>query len=58
MTPKEERVWRYILNNRSSSVETIADECGVTEHFAESLVSRIGSENWRETLKKENDKCT
>lgn len=48
MTEKEQRVWAYILANRDATVPEISKTCGVSAHYARSIMSRISSENWRE----------
>lgn len=50
MTPKEERVWYYVLQNRNASTEQIADATETTEAFVEELLGRISSPNWREEV--------
>ena len=49
MTDKEQRVWQYILANRKALPYEVAQECGVTEEFVQSLIDRIGTpeEVWR-----------
>lgn len=49
MTEKEQRVWQYILANRKALPYEVAQECGVTEEFVQSLIDRIGTpeEVWR-----------
>ena len=46
----EERCWRYLLANRQATAKDVALNCDVTEVFAETLMSRISSENWREPV--------
>jgi len=48
MTPKEERVWYAILEDRHANIETIAERASVEPSFVQSLIDRIGSPNWRE----------
>ena len=50
MTPQEERCWQYLLANRQATVEDVALNCDVTEVFAEALMARISSPNWREPV--------
>jgi hypothetical protein len=50
MTPKEAKVWYYILENRQATTEEIADATGTTEAFVEEQLSRISSPNWREEV--------
>jgi len=50
MTPKEERVWRYLVLNRKASVAETADACDVDTAFVENLIARIGSPDWRQEL--------
>ena len=48
MTKKEEKVWDYLLKNRKAENAEVANACDVDIHFVKNLISRIGSENWRE----------
>ena len=48
MTKKEEKVWGYLLKNRKAENAEVASACDVDIHFVKNLISRIGSENWRE----------
>ena len=48
MTKKEEKVWDYLLKNRKAENAEVAAACDVDIHFVKNLISRIGSENWRE----------
>jgi hypothetical protein len=57
VTEKEERVWRYILENRKATVEQVADACGVGAEFVENMISRISSVNWREDVKPKAPRC-
>lgn len=50
MTPPEERCWQYLLANRQATVEDVVLNCDVTEVFAEALMDRISSPNWREPV--------
>jgi len=50
MTPKEARVWTYLIKNRKASNEQVAEACDVSEEFVESMVGKIGSPNWREEV--------
>jgi hypothetical protein len=50
MTSPEERCWQYLLANRQATVKDVALNCDVTEVFAEALMARIASENWREEV--------
>lgn len=50
MTSQEKRCWQYLLANRQATVEDVVLNCDVTEAFAEALMSRIGSSNWREEV--------
>ena len=50
MTQQEERCWRYLLANRQATVRDIALNCDVTEAFAEEMIARISSPNWREPV--------
>lgn len=47
MTNEEERVWRYLLNNRQADAKDVALNCDVSEFYAQRLINRISSENWR-----------
>ena len=48
MTKKEEKVWDYLLKNRKAENAEVAAACDVDIPFVKNLISRIGSENWRE----------
>lgn len=48
MSNEEERVWRYLLNNRQADAKDVALNCDVSEFYAQRLINRISSENWRE----------
>ena len=48
MSPEEERVWQYLLKNRHATESDIAMNCDVSEEFAEHMIARISSENWRD----------
>ena len=48
MTKKEEKVWDYLLKNRKAENAEVAAACDVDIQFVKNLISRIGSENWRE----------
>ena len=48
MSKKEEKVWNYLLKNRQAENAEVANACDVDIHFVKNLISRIGSENWRE----------
>ena len=48
MSKKEERVWQYLVQHRNAEYAEVAEACGVDIAFVKSLVSRIGSDNWRE----------
>ena len=48
MSKKEERVWQYLVQHRNADYADVAEACGVDIAFVKSLVSRIGSDNWRE----------
>jgi hypothetical protein len=50
MSKKEERVWQYLLQHRNAEYAEVADACGVDIEFVKQLVSRIGSDNWREEV--------
>ena len=50
MTKKEEKVWDYLLKNRQAENAEVAAACDVDIHFVKNLISRIGSENWREEV--------
>lgn len=50
MTPQEERCWQYLLVNRQATAKDVAMVCGVTKAFAEALMDRISSPNWREPV--------
>ena len=46
----EEKCWRYLLANRQATAEELAKACGTNLPYAEELMARISSENWRETV--------
>jgi hypothetical protein len=48
MSPVEERCWQYLLKNREATITDVVENCGVSVWEAEKLISRIGSDNWRE----------
>jgi len=50
MTKKESKVWEYLIKNRKADYAIVANECGVDIEFVKNMVSRIGSENWREEM--------
>jgi len=50
MTPTEERCWRYLLANRQATAEDVAMNCDVDVDYAQVLIDRIASENWREPV--------
>ena len=55
MTKKESKVWEYLINNRKADYASVADECGVDIEFVENIVSRIGSDNWRDEINSTED---
>ena len=50
MSKKEEKVWQFLLANRKAEYAEVAEACGVDIEFVKQLVSRIGSDNWREEV--------
>ena len=50
MSKKEERVWQYLVQHRNAEYAEVAEACGVDIEFVKQLVSRIGSDNWREEI--------
>ena len=50
MTPIEQRVWRYVIENRAADPTDVAMACGVAETYVIGLMDRIGSSNWREEV--------
>lgn len=50
MTPIEERCWQYLLTNRQATPAEVALNCDVTAAYAQTLIDRIASENWREPV--------
>ena len=48
MDNTEERCWRYLLANRQATSLDVALNCDVTETYAEVLMGRISSPDWRE----------
>jgi hypothetical protein len=53
MNNAEERCWKYILANRQADADEVAKNCNVSKGYAETLLSRIASENWREPVASE-----
>lgn len=51
MDDQEQRCWRYLLENRQATADDVAMNCGVTKSYAQDLIDRIASENWREEVK-------
>jgi hypothetical protein len=45
---EENRCWHYLLSNRQATAKDVALNCDVSEGFAEGMIARIGSTNWRE----------
>ena len=50
MTEVEEKCWRYINAHRDSTAMDIALHCRVPVEYAQSLIDRISSPNWRESV--------
>lgn len=50
MTQTEERCWQYILANRDATIEDVVLNCDVSLGYAEKLMDRISSPNWREPV--------
>jgi hypothetical protein len=50
MTQTEERCWQYLLANRDATIEDVVLNCDVSLGYAESIMSRISSPNWREPV--------
>ena len=50
MTPTEEKCWEYLLKNRQATAMDVSIACGVGLDYAEGLMARISSENWREEI--------
>jgi hypothetical protein len=50
MSPTEEKCWEYLLKNRQATAADVSIACGVGLDYAESLMARISSENWREEV--------
>ena len=48
MTDKEARCWKYLLNNRQADAAELAKSCGVDLNYAQRIIDRIGSDNWRD----------
>jgi hypothetical protein len=46
----EEKVWAYLLKDRQATAHDVALNCDVTEAYAEELMSKISSPNWREDV--------
>jgi hypothetical protein len=50
MDTNEAHVWQYLLGNRQATEEDIVVNCGVSEAFAQYMLGRISSPNWREPV--------
>ena len=50
MNNTDERVWAYLLKNRQATVEEVMLNCDVSRSYAEKIMSRISSPNWREEV--------
>ena len=50
MSKEEEKVWAYLIKNRKADNAEVAAACDVDVQFVKNLISRIGSENWREEV--------
>lgn len=50
MNDVEQDVWRYLLQNRDATAADVAEALYVTEAYAQSVMDRIGSPNWREPV--------
>lgn len=50
MTKKEEKVWAYLVANRSAKLQDVAEACNVELEFVCKLVDRIGTPDWREDI--------
>jgi hypothetical protein len=50
MTQTEERCWQYLLANRDATIEDVVLNCDVSLGYAESIMGRISSPNWREPV--------
>ncbi|MDB4439205.1 DUF5664 domain-containing protein [bacterium] len=50
MTNNEQRVWKYLVENRGASTHKIAKETDTTVDFVDGLLARISSPNWREEV--------
>ena len=47
----EKRVWDYVLSNRATAdARSISLNCDVTETYAQGMLDRISSENWRDEV--------
>jgi len=46
----EQCCWTYLVNNRQATAKDVAAACNVTEKKAQSLMARISSPNWRESV--------
>ena len=53
MTKNEQRVWKYLIENRKASPHKIAKETDTTVDFVGELLDRISSSNWREEVPKD-----
>ena len=53
MTKNEQRVWKYLVENRKASPHKIAKETDTTVDFVGELLDRISSSNWREEVPKD-----
>lgn len=43
MTPKEEKVWAYLVKHPLVDAEEAAEELGVDERFVQNLLNRVGT---------------
>ena len=53
MTKNEQRVWKYLVENRKASPHKIAKETDTTVDFVDKMIARVSSFNWREEVPKD-----
>lgn len=53
MTKNEQRVWKYLIENRKASPHKIAKETDTTVDFVDKMIARVSSFNWREEVPKD-----
>jgi len=43
MGTKEEKVWRYLVNNKLATAKEVAENCNVSTSYARELIAKIGT---------------